>query len=150
MATKHHEKDIERFDHWSGTYESSWMQRVFFDPVHQKTLALAAEIVPQPADVLDIGCGTGKLLRRVHSYWPQARLIGVDPADGMIEMAKRLTPNATFYKGMAEELPLQDRYLEIRNQVGESEATGLVKVGSRLSRGAAPSTSRSSSKEKTP
>lgn len=113
MATKHHEKDIERFDQWSDKYENSWMQRVFFDPAHQKTLALVAKVVPQPADVLDVGCGTGKLLRRVHARWPQAHLIGVDPADGMIEMAKRLTPNATFYTGMAEALPLPDASVDL-------------------------------------
>jgi hypothetical protein len=47
-------------------------------------------------------------------------------------------------------LPDICRYLQIRNQVGESGADGLAKAGRRLSRGAAPSTSSSSSKEKTP
>src|SRR5713226_6941981 len=108
MTTKHHEKDIERFDQWAGTYEHSWLQRAFFDRAHQATLALAAGIVHQPVSVLDVGCGTGKLLRRANTYWPEAQLIGVDPANGMIEMAKRLTPNATFFTGMAEALPLQD------------------------------------------
>ena len=42
------------------------------------------------------------------------------------------------------------RYLEIRNEVGESGEDGLAKAGKRLSRGADPSTSSNSSKEKTP
>ena len=113
MTTTQHEKDIERFDHWSSTYEHSWMQRAFFDRAHQATLALAAGIVHQPADVLDIGCGTGKLLRQARTYWPEAHLIGVDPANGMIEMAKRLTPNATFFTSMAEALPLQDASIDL-------------------------------------
>ena len=113
MTTKHREKDIERFDQWSSTYENSWLQRTFFDRAHQATLALAASIVHQPMSVLDIGCGTGKLLRRAHTYWPEAQLIGVDPANGMIEMAKRLTPNATFFTGMAEALPLQDASVDL-------------------------------------
>src|SRR6266566_6994200 len=113
MTTKHRQKDIERFDHWASTYEHSWLQRAFFDRTHQATLALAAGIVPQPGSVLDVGCGTGKLLRRAHTSWPEAHLIGVDPADGMIEMAKRLTPNATFFTGMAEALPLQDASVDL-------------------------------------
>jgi len=113
MTTKHHENDIERFDQWASTYENSWLQRAFFDRAHQATLALAAGIVHQPMSVLDIGCGTGKLLRRAHTYWPEAQLIGLDPANGMIEMAKRLTPNATFSTGMAEVLPLQDASVEL-------------------------------------
>jgi len=113
MTTKHRQKDIERFDHWASTYEHSWLQRAFFDRAHQATLALAAGIVQQPVSVLDVGCGTGKLLRRATTYWPEAQLIGVDPANGMIEMAKRLTPNATFSTGMAEALPLQDASVDL-------------------------------------
>ena len=101
MTTKHRKKDIERFDQWASTYEHSWLQRAFFDRAHQATLALAAGIIHEPVSVLDVGCGTGKLLRRAHISWPQAQLIGVDPANGMIEIAKRLTPNATFSTGMA-------------------------------------------------
>ncbi len=113
MTTKHREKDVERFDQWASTYENSWLQRAFFDRAHQATLTLAAGIVHQPVSVLDVGCGTGKLLRRANTYWPEAQLIGVDPASGMIEMAKRLTPNATFFTGMAEALPLQDASVDL-------------------------------------
>lgn len=113
MTTKHRERDVEHFDQWASTYEKSWLQRAFFDRAHQATLALAASIVHQPVEVLDVGCGTGKLLRRAAIYWPEAQLIGVDPANGMIEMAKRLTPNATFFTGMAEVLPLQDNSVDL-------------------------------------
>ena len=113
MTTKHREKDVERFEQWASTYENSWLQRAFFDRAHQATLALAAGIVHQPVSVLDVGCGTGKLLRRATTYWPEAQLIGVDPANGMIEMAKRLTPNATFFTGMAEALPLEDASVDL-------------------------------------
>ena len=113
MATKHREKDIERFDQWASTYENSWLQRAFFDQTHKAALALAATIVHQPGSVLDVGCGTGRLLRRANRYWPEAQLIGVDPAQGMIEQAKLLTPNATFYTAMAETLPLQDNSVDL-------------------------------------
>ncbi len=113
MTTKHREKDVERFEQWASTYENSWLQRALFERVYQATLTLAAGIVHQPVSVLDVGCGTGKLLRRANTYWPEAQLIGVDPADGMIEMAKRLTPNATFFTGMAEALPLEDASVDL-------------------------------------
>ena len=61
--------------------------------------------------MLDVGCGTGRLLRRAYRYWPEAQLIGVDPADGMIERAQLLT--ATFFTGMAEALPLQDAFVDL-------------------------------------
>ena len=52
-------------------------------------------------------------MRRANRYWPEAQLIGVDPANGMIEKAKLLTPNATFFTGMAEALPLQDASVDL-------------------------------------
>ena len=113
MAAKHRKRDIDRFDHWSGTYEDSRLQRTFFDRIHQTTLTLATGIVQHPTSVLDVGCGTGKLLRRARVFWPEAQFIGVDPANGMIEMAKRLTPDATFFTGMAEALPLQDASVDL-------------------------------------
>ena len=113
MATKRRKKDIERFDEWANTYENSRLQRIFFDQIHQTTLALATGIVHHPASVLDVGCGTGKLLRRASAFWPDAQFIGIDPANGMIEMAKRLTPNATFLTGMAETLPLPDASVDL-------------------------------------
>jgi ubiquinone/menaquinone biosynthesis C-methylase UbiE len=113
MTTKHSEKDVERFEQWASTYENSWLQRAFFERVYQATLTLAAGTVHQPVSVLDVGCGTGKLLRRANIYWPEAQLIGVDPANGMIEMAKRLTPDATFFTGMAEALPLEDASVDL-------------------------------------
>lgn len=113
MTTPHRGKDIEHFAQWSSTYERSWMQRVLFEQVYKSTLALAASITHLPTSILDVGCGTGKLLRQASSYWPEAKLIGVDPANGMVEMAKCLTPNATFFSGMAEALPLQDASIDL-------------------------------------
>jgi ubiquinone/menaquinone biosynthesis C-methylase UbiE len=133
MAIKHREKDIERFDQWSSSYENSWMQRAFFDQTHKAVLGLAAGIVPEPESVLDVGCGTGRLLRRAYRYWPEAQLIGVDPASGMIEEAKRLTPYATFFTGMAEELPLQAASIElalstISSHHWQDQATGVCEL----------------------
>jgi ubiquinone/menaquinone biosynthesis C-methylase UbiE len=60
-----------------------------------------------PAQVLDIGCGTGRLLRHAAVRWPFAELIGVDPA------ARSLTPAATFLYGRGEEMPLAESSTEV-------------------------------------
>jgi len=72
-----------------------------------------AEKGQPPNTVLDVGCGTGRLLRKARKYWPEAQLIGVDPADGMIENARRLTPYAKFYVSKAESLPLPDESVNL-------------------------------------
>ena len=107
MIAKNPKPDIQHFDQWSHSYEDSWMQKRLFDPVHQAILTLLAKL-NAPETILDVGCGSGRLLRAASMYWPKAQLIGVDPADGMIEVARQLNPTATFLSGTAEALPLPD------------------------------------------
>ncbi len=70
---------------------------------------------------------------------------------GACPQDEQMRPGKTSTTMPSQEHPQQEtRYLEIRNQVGELGEDGLAKVGRRLSRGAEPSTSSNSSKEKTP
>jgi len=104
--------DVELFERWGSTYERSWMQQRLFDPVHTAVLQQAASHL-QPTNVLDIGCGSGRLLRKVHAYWPETHLLGVDPAQKMLEVARKLTPEAHFYRGSGEALPLEDASVDL-------------------------------------
>lgn len=112
MKSTHRAHDVERFDRWGSTYERSWMQQRLFDPVHSAVLRQADSRF-KPARVLDIGCGSGRLLRKVHDYWPEAQLSGVDPAQGMLEVARQLTPEARFFLGSGEALPLEDGSIDL-------------------------------------
>jgi ubiquinone/menaquinone biosynthesis C-methylase UbiE len=106
MTTQERSEDIQSFERRASSYERSPMQRLFFDRIHRAAL----ELIPaemDPAVIVDIGCGTGRLLRKLARRWPEASLIGVDPAEGMVAEARRLTPGATFYVGQAEDLPLE-------------------------------------------
>ncbi len=104
--------DVRYFEQWSRTYERSWMQRFLFNRVHLAALDLAASL-PAPASVLDVGCGTGRLLRAAAARWPDARLIGVDPAQGMVDIAVALTPGATIHRALAQSLPLPDASVDL-------------------------------------
>ena len=106
--------DVERFDRWSKTYESCWGQR-FFDRVHGLMLDLVIAAAPAftPSAILDVGCGTGRLLRRAAARWPAARLIGVDPAQGMVDVAQGLTSAVRFCRALAEYLPLRNASIDL-------------------------------------
>jgi ubiquinone/menaquinone biosynthesis C-methylase UbiE len=108
-------EDVQQFHRWSRTYERSIGQPFLFDPVHRRVIRLVAGQVDRtaPACVLDIGCGTGRLLRRAGRRWPEARLLGLDPAEGMIERARVLTPTAEFLNGQGEEIPLPDSSVDV-------------------------------------
>ena len=99
--------EIQAFDRRSTTYEGPARQRLFFDRVHKTVLDLVQNR-DKVTSVLDVGCGTGRLLRKVHEHWPNARLFGVYPAEGMVEKALRMLPEARFCVGMAESLLLSD------------------------------------------
>jgi ubiquinone/menaquinone biosynthesis C-methylase UbiE len=109
------DSDIRRFDQWASSYDSSVLQRFFFVPVHGRMLRLLAEGGggSWPATVVDVGCGTGRLLRAAALSWPDARLFGVDPAEHMVSEAARLNPKASFKLGPAESLPFADSTVDL-------------------------------------
>ena len=104
----HSRHDVDRFDRWSGTYERHYLQRLVFEPVQRAVLDLAAAEVPNPVAILDVGCGTGRLLRAAEQRFPTAALEGVDAAAGMIRHAQAVLPARSrirFQVATAEKLP---------------------------------------------
>ena len=64
--------------------------------------------LPAQAQVLDVGCGTGKLLNRLAQCWPDLTGSGLDLAAGMITQAQRATPHGDrlqFRRGDVTALP---------------------------------------------
>jgi ubiquinone/menaquinone biosynthesis C-methylase UbiE len=107
--------DNSHFDRWAVTYERSLTQMFFFNRVHSAMLRLVAcnGKGVEPSSVLDLGCGTGRLLRRVSRLWPGARLFGVDLSPVMIGQASRLAPDAGFFVSPAEEVPVPDASIDL-------------------------------------
>ena len=70
----------------------------------RRRMAVMLERCPVAASgtVLEVGCGTGKLLRHLAAEAPGRRLIGVDPAAAMLSEARGLA----VVRGVAEALPL--------------------------------------------
>jgi ubiquinone/menaquinone biosynthesis C-methylase UbiE len=109
------DREVERFNRWAPSYDQSVMQRLLFGPVHSKMLDLLVTRGPKnpPRRIIDVGCGTGRLLRAASVYWPEAELFGVDPAEKMLSGAKRLNPKAIFKLGSSESLPFPDQTADI-------------------------------------
>jgi ubiquinone/menaquinone biosynthesis C-methylase UbiE len=82
-----------------------------------RTLDLALAVAATPGRVLDVGCGTGMLLRKLADRLPGSsqQLLGVDASAEMISVAKARAkdPRLKFSVGVAERLPYADGHFDL-------------------------------------
>ncbi len=100
-------RDVQAFADRAAGYESGYRGQLHQEIV-TRTVALALALAPSPDRVLDVGCGTGMLLRELGSRVPEAtELAGIDAAAAMVEVARaqRSDPRLTYAEGRAEHLP---------------------------------------------
>lgn len=105
-----------RFDLRASTYDDSVLQEFLFVPVHQRALQLGRRLLPQAGGVLDVGCGTGRLLRAARGCYPAAELVGVDLAGRMVASAIAVTPTrlaVRYVQARAECLPFPDASFDL-------------------------------------
>jgi ubiquinone/menaquinone biosynthesis C-methylase UbiE len=137
--------DVERFNRWAAGYDRHYLQRLIFEPVQKTILGAAREEVPDPRAILDVGCGTGRLLMAAAQTFPSARLEGVDPAVEMVRHAQAGLPASsriTFRLATAERLPFQDAQFDLvfstmtfhhwsDQRAGVAEVARVLKPGGR-------------------
>ena len=110
----HPDRDVGRFDRWASTYDQSYLQRLVFEPVQRTLLEAAATEKPRASAILDVGCGTGRLLRTAEELFPDARIEGVDAAPEMVKRAQAVSDlRITIRQGVAEQLPFGDAEFDL-------------------------------------
>jgi malonyl-CoA O-methyltransferase len=110
-------------------HKTSQLQQTIGD----KLLALLPEIEPQR--ILDIGCGSGQFTYKLQQRFPQAKIHGIDPAPGMLSLAKKHCPNLDFQSACAEDLPYPADYFDlIISNVALQWTDSLTKAGQEITR----------------
>ena len=77
------------------------------------TLKQELHNLPQPPSrILEVGCGTGWLSRRIAFTFPRSQLLAVDLSPAMVRAARRIPhpSNLSFHTANFLEMDLQERY----------------------------------------
>jgi len=101
------DRDVAAFARRAPGYEAGWRGRLHHE-IADRTAGLALRHAPGPRRVLDVGCGTGYLLRRLAARLPAtAELTGIDAAEAMVAAARAASGDGrlSFTTGVAERLP---------------------------------------------
>lgn len=65
-----------------------------YSSIQSLTKKLINKYLPEGSSILELGCGTGNILQSLGNKY---KLFGLDNSMGMLKIAKKKLPNATFY-----------------------------------------------------
>ena len=85
-----------RIDHWAGPSRG----------YHRRLEQIYGSLIPPGQRVLEMGCGAGDLLAAVRPAYG----VGVDFADGMLEIARRRHPGLNFVQAPADEFDARETF----------------------------------------
>jgi SAM-dependent methyltransferase len=94
------------FDVWSVFYDLPFVQRLTYWPVHEAVLHFLRR--HESRELLDLGCGTGLLTRRICRALPTASVVGCDFSHGMLRRAAEHGHHGVWVQGDATRLPFRD------------------------------------------
>jgi ubiquinone/menaquinone biosynthesis C-methylase UbiE len=109
------DRDVGQYDRRAPGYESG-PRGTMHREISSRTVDLALRSVPEPKRILDVGCGTGYLLRDLAGRVPAAvELVGIDAAPSMIEvaMADSAGGRPQFAVAVAEKIPQPDASFDL-------------------------------------
>jgi SAM-dependent methyltransferase len=134
--------EVTKFNQRATSYENDWLGRNFHALVQRTTLDIAARVQPDPAAILDVGCGTGSLLRLAAERFPTVTRTGVDAAERMIAVATSADPTARLIQAPAERLPFDDDQFDLVVSTNSfhhwpDQAVGIAEIGRVLAPGGA-------------
>jgi ubiquinone/menaquinone biosynthesis C-methylase UbiE len=100
------------FDRWAPSYDNLFPS-VVYQAIHQRLLEYIE--LPDCAHVLDLGCGTGRLLNRLAVKFPGLQGTGLDLSAEMVRQSRRYNwhrPRLIYIQGSADQLPFAENQFD--------------------------------------
>ncbi|MFA6358649.1 MAG: methyltransferase domain-containing protein [Candidatus Omnitrophota bacterium] len=130
--------------------EAAVFDKIFFNviPRYEEMMQALVDALPfnkrDKLDIIDLGCGTGNLSKKIISAYPKARISCIDMAQNMLKMAQaklKDNPNVTFYLADICNFDYRDKYdciaasMVLHHVEGEDKPRFYRKIYNSLSRG---------------
>jgi ubiquinone/menaquinone biosynthesis C-methylase UbiE len=104
------------WDFWADRYESLWVQKYSLGPTRRAIMQVLEKFVRPGVSlsVLDMGCGTGQMLREIKQKWPsEVHCLGVDAASQMIKIAREKSEGIEFRVANIEDFQVAAESLDL-------------------------------------
>lgn len=112
MTNDIYQKKEKIFDRWAPKYDFLFTT-IFYQALHKRLLEYVE--LSDRANILDLGCGTGRLLNRLATKYPHIHGTGVDLSSEMLRQARQSKKpglRLIFVRGNAEALPFADNQFD--------------------------------------
>ncbi len=112
MTNNFYRQKENLFNLWAPFYDCLFTT-IFYQAIHQRLLEYVD--LKKNAAVLDLGCGTGRLMDRLAAKFPTMKAIGLDLSPEMLREARarnRYRKRLIFVSGRAESLSFADEQFD--------------------------------------
>lgn len=95
-------------------YNNLWVQKYSLGPTRREVKKIVLPLLEKnnKLKILDIGCGTGQLIKEISDHYNKVNYLGIDVAENMIEVAKKNNrgKNVKFKTSSIESFESNEKY----------------------------------------